>query len=76
MLLLIYTKTVIFLPYKKYIYIYTKNFTYKYIYIYIYFLQWLKYLLIIIEIILISLWLIDDTVANNINLIILLQFWL
>ena len=52
MLLLIYTKTVIFLPYKKYIYIYTKNFTYIYIYIYI--LQWLKYLLIIIEIILIS----------------------
>ena len=37
MLLLIYTKTVIFLPYKKYIYIYTKNFTYKYIYIYIFF---------------------------------------
>ena len=36
MLLLIYTKTVIFLPYKKNIYIYTKNFTYKYIYIYIY----------------------------------------
>ena len=48
MLLLIYTKTVIFLPYKKYIYIHKK------FHIYIYILQWLKYLLIIIEIILIS----------------------